>query len=213
MSGRTFSLIEVAGLLGVDRGTVYKWLQSGCPYVEKPVTKRGEGWKLDLAEVVRWREKRAAENAAGGSKIDVDEAKRRKIAAEAALAELELAERRGEVVAIEDVVAVVSDQFTACRARLLSVAHKTGPLVAPVTDIVECVNLIDRAIREALDELAGYDGRGEGVISGGVGEGADYGEAGAYEAAAETDGFGMGGQVSAAIGGSERGAGSMDNGA
>jgi phage terminase Nu1 subunit (DNA packaging protein) len=210
-NGQTFSLNETAALLGVTRQSVDRWMKAGCPYVERADPRTGKQWQLSLPDVVAWREKRAVEAAVGDtSKLDLEEAKRRKTAAEAALAELELAKRRGDVVAIADVVAVIGDQFTACRARLLSVAHKTGPLVAPVTDTVECVTLIDQSIREALDELAGYDGRGEGVIAGGAGLGFDNVSTGADEAAPEADGERMGRQVPPTVSRSKRGAGSVD---
>jgi terminase small subunit / prophage DNA-packing protein len=164
VASQTFSLIEIAGLLNVSRGTVDRWLKQGCPFIERADRNRGREWQLSLPDVVEWRERRAVEQAIGDtSKLDIDEARRRKVAAEAALAELELAKQRGQVVSVEVAMQVVGDQLSVCRSRLLSMPNKIGPLVAPVTDVNECVERMRLAVVEALDELIGLD------ITGGLG--------------------------------------------
>jgi len=197
---QTFSLNELAGLVGVTRQTVDRWLKQGCPFVEKADRDRGKEWRLSLPAVIEWREKRAVEQAIGDtSRLDIDEARRRKTAAEAALAELDLSVKRGEVIALSVASEVIGDQLSACRARLLSLPTKISPLVAPLTNIIECRDVIDAAVREALDEISGLDG------TGGTGspdrqdrrddEGDDLG---ADETAAETDSQPVGRQVSKA---------------
>jgi len=188
----TFSLNDLAGLLGVTRQTVDRWLKSGCPFVERSDPSRGRQWKLSLPQVVEWRERRAVEAAIGDTqKLDIDEARRRKTAAEAALAELELARQRGEVVPISVVQSVVADQLSACRAKLLAIPSKMGAIVAPVADTRECVALLEAAQREALDELVGWAGYDAGSFQASDGDPAD--DSGADEAAAAPDGQPVGG--------------------
>lgn len=61
-SRRHVSAKELSDLLGRDRGTISEWLEDGCPVVQRGM--KGVPHVFDLAEVVRWRERRAAEDAA-----------------------------------------------------------------------------------------------------------------------------------------------------
>ena len=136
MAAQTFSLVEVAGLLNVTRQTIDRWLKNGCPFVERADRNRGKDWQLSLPDVVAWREQRAVQAAIGDtSTLGIDEARRRKVAAEAALAELELAKQRGEVVSIDVALQVIGDQLAVCRSRLLNLPTKLGPIVAVETDV------------------------------------------------------------------------------
>jgi phage terminase Nu1 subunit (DNA packaging protein) len=187
----------MAGLFGVTRQTVDRWLKQGCPFVEKADRDRGREWQLSLPAVVEWREKRAVEQAIGDtSKLGIDEARRRKTAAEAALAELELARQRGEVVSLAVVANVIGDQLSACKARLLSIPTKISPLVATATDVQECRDLLDGAVREALDEITGLDGTGRDRPADFTHHRGDEGDdLGADESAAESDGEPVGGSL------------------
>lgn len=207
-----FSLLELAGLLGVNRSTVTTWLGQGCPFVERADRAQGKEWKLSLPDVVGWLRKRDVDQAIGDtSKLDIDEARRRKIAAEAALAELELAKQRGEVVAISVVEDVVGEQLSACRARLIAWPTKCGPLVAPITDVTECTAILDRIMREAADELVGYATGIEGAEEP-VEESGSPPDQGAAAPAAETDGQRVGRRKPKAVSGSKRRARPVDHG-
>jgi phage terminase Nu1 subunit (DNA packaging protein) len=97
--------------------------------------------------------------AAGTPPPDLTESRARREAAEAALAEIELAEKRRELVPAKDVESKLVNAFAHCKTKLLGVSSRarqrdpalTGPQVA----------LIESLIREALDDLAGAgDGGG-----------------------------------------------------
>lgn len=211
---QTYSVSEMSALLGVHRNTVSKWLQQGCPFVEKANRDTGKEWALSLPDVVEWQRNKAVEAAVGDTaKLDVDEARRRKIAAEAALAELDLAERRGHVVRVDVVMQAIGDQLSNCRAKLLALPTKAAPLMVPLDDVLECRDVLDSLVREALDELTGYDGGGSGAAApdGAVSPASDV--QGADEAAAEADGESVGGPVPKAQRRSKRRTGPVDNGA
>jgi phage terminase Nu1 subunit (DNA packaging protein) len=211
---QTYSLKELSGLLGVHRNTVAKWLDQGCPFVEKADRASGKEWALSLPDVVEWNKTKAVEAAAGDtSKLDVDESRRRKLAAEAAIAELDLAERRGHVVRVDVVMQVIGEQLSTCRARLLALPTKAAPLMVPLDDMLECRDVLDSLVREALDELTGYDGGGSGATAPDrTASPADDG-GGADEASAEADGVGVGGSVPEAKPRGKRRARTVDNGA
>jgi hypothetical protein len=109
---------------------------------------------FDVPEVWAWREEQKALQAIGDTKsLDIDEARRRKLAAEAALAEIEVSKRRGEVVEIEDVANAVGDDYANLRAKLLSLPTKIAPQLVGNDDAADIEDLLQRLVTEALEEL------------------------------------------------------------
>lgn len=208
---KTCNLGELAEVLGVNRSTVNDWLGQGCPYLEKPDQSRGIGWKFSVAAVVAWLRKRDVDRAISDtSKMDIDEARLRKTAAEAALAELELAKQRGEVVSITVVTEIVGEQLSACKAKLLTLPSRAAPLVAPLIDRIECRDILDGVVREVLDELVGYAG-GSGERPADPAQGDTEDDSGADESAAETDGERVGRRLSPPQRGKQRRARTVDH--
>ncbi|WP_162409339.1 terminase small subunit [Acuticoccus sediminis] len=118
-NGRTVSQIELAALFGVAANTVRVWERKGCPAERSGV--RGQASKYNTAAVIRWREEQAALAASGDlAAMDVEEARRRKIVAEAASAEIELDMKRRDLVPIELVGAAVEEEYSAVRANILA---------------------------------------------------------------------------------------------
>lgn len=123
---RHVSMKEASALLDRDRNTVKKWLDQGCPYVEKADRDLGKSWVLDLAAVVRWLEKRAADataaklGATADGVISEDEAKRRRAVAQAVIAEIEASEVLKAVVPVSFVIERISKDYGELRAKLMS---------------------------------------------------------------------------------------------
>lgn len=86
-----------------------------------------------------------------------EQARTKKMNAEAAISEIELDRIRGKVVMADDVVAAWENTLGAVKARLLSVPTKAAPMVAPESDAGACQGIISDMINEALEELANYD--------------------------------------------------------
>ena len=86
-----------------------------------------------------------------------DEARTRKVAAEAAIADLELAKIRGELAIVSAVVSAWEDVLSALKAKLLSIPTKMGPIFAVDDDALSIQDRLERQIRECLDELSNYD--------------------------------------------------------
>ncbi|SMC42862.1 Phage DNA packaging protein Nu1 [Fulvimarina manganoxydans] len=151
----TVSQIALAELLDVTPKTVRAWERQGCP-VEVKSRKRGQPSEYLVADVVRWREQQAALAASGDlSAMDMDEAKRRKLAAEAAMAEIVLDKERGEIAEIATIMGVVGKGLESCRARLLGISSKIAPILAMETDATTAKEIVDDAIHEALNEISG----------------------------------------------------------
>lgn len=99
--------------------------------------------------------KRRAEAAAlldrdGTPPLAVSQARRE--AARAGLAELELEQRKGSLVTVEESRQVMTDKFSAVRTRLLGLPAKIKQRLPHVA--VEDVRVIDEIVRAALEVLA-----------------------------------------------------------
>ena len=172
MSGIELSKADLARMLGVSLPTIGQWVGKGCPFVSKGSP--GKPWVFNSADVLSWREDQVVMQAMGDtSSLDIEEARRRKLAAEAALVELDLAKRRGEVIEIEEVAGVVGDDYANVRAKLLALPSKLAPQLIGIEDPAECKALIERGVSEALEELTA-----DGIYSG---ESSDYEDQGAEE--------------------------------
>src|SRR5262249_38114272 len=89
--------------------------------------------------------------------VDEKTAKNRKLVAQAALAELELAIKQGLAVAIADQTNAWSAMVSAARAKLLALGAKLGPIVDPLSNPAACKETRRAAIYEVLRELSGLD--------------------------------------------------------
>jgi hypothetical protein len=96
-----------------------------------------------------------------------DEARTRKVAAEAAIAELELAKIKGDLADVAAVVSAWEDVLAALKGKLLSIPTKMGPIFAADDDALSIQGKLEAQIRECLDELSNYqplsDPAGTGV--------------------------------------------------
>lgn len=149
---------ELAEVLGVSLVTVDNWTAAGCPFRRKPVRKGVGQWEFEVGAVVEWRLERERKSALGElANVTEIEARRRKLAAEAAMAEHELAVAQGKAASIADAERTWGRMIAAARAKFLSMGAKLGPQVAIESDLETCKALIDAANAEALAELSSYD--------------------------------------------------------
>jgi len=86
-----------------------------------------------------------------------DRVRTQKMAAEAQIAEIELAKVRGELVTAEEVVTAWIDVVGAVKAKLLSIPTKAAPILANEESAGGCQIILEDLINEALEELANYD--------------------------------------------------------
>lgn len=83
------------------------------------------------------------------------EARARKEAAMADLAEMEAAELRGETAQVKDIVQCWGEMAAAFRARMLALPSMAAPLIAAPGKVAEAQATLRRLINEALEELSG----------------------------------------------------------
>lgn len=115
------------------------------------------GSDYDTKDVIEWLKKREIGNYVGNTDlVDIDEAKRRKLAAEASLQELELMKEQGKVVEIEQVSKVYAEQLSNFRAKILSLPTKCASAVFTAKDIKEAKEILENNVMEALNELVEF---------------------------------------------------------
>ena len=88
---------------------------------------------------------------------DTHHERARLIKAQADMAEIDLAERTGQLVTVERIEADWIQMVTACRAKLLGIPTKTAYQIANLKDPEEVEKFLKRTIHEALLELANYE--------------------------------------------------------
>ena len=88
---------------------------------------------------------------------DLNEERARKVAAEAQLAEMELAKARREFVAVADVASAWGEVLSAVRGRLLSMPTTLATIVANENEVARCQAIVENQVHEALTELSAYD--------------------------------------------------------
>lgn len=150
MQQTLWSISALSLELGIDRRTLAKKL-SDVPADE--ITKSGKRdykkWKL--ANVINHLFCHTDDDYDG---ISFEEAKRRKIAAEAELAEIQLFKEKGEAISIEVANQLWEKAVTSCRAKLLSIPTEVSPFLATESDEASIQLYIEKSIHEALNELA-----------------------------------------------------------
>jgi phage terminase Nu1 subunit (DNA packaging protein) len=139
----TISALSVE--FGMDRRTLAKRMNDVTP-VRKD--KKTSYYKMEDA---------ARAIFAGASMPDViswDEARARKVAAEAEMAEMELAKERGLLLPVEMVAEINENIFGVFRARMTALPAKAAPDVFSADSLTEAKTLLKQHINAALDELA-----------------------------------------------------------
>jgi hypothetical protein len=141
---------DLAKAMGVKTVAVRNWEVDGIPE-PKIVGKRKF---YNLPAVIKWRHERAAAGRPASQRRSTEEARTRKLEAEASLAEIELAKKRDQVVEISIAMKAFSDAMSACRSRLLSIGASVAPRIELAPDVASRKEMIDDAIIEALYEIS-----------------------------------------------------------
>lgn len=179
-AGREINKSEVADVFGVSLQTVDQWVRKGLG-----CRKAGHEVIFNSAAVTAFLEKQAEARAIASNKpADADEARSRKLAAEAEIAEMQRDKMRGDLVDISSVESVVAEEYGAVRSKLLALPGKLAPIIAIEADEITCRDLIERGITEALDELA----RDAGEIAAGIEAATANDPSGGAESPAQADG-------------------------
>ncbi len=152
---RIVSRASLANLQGVSPPTVDAWVRQGCPVVARGG--RGKEWKFDNSEVTSWRIDRKVAEATGAERADEEELRRRKLAAETELAELELAKARGDVVGVAQIERNLSSLFAEIRTNVRNIPDRVVSSLIGMTSEREFKEILLREIDLVLSALSESD--------------------------------------------------------
>ena len=152
--GKNVTRQEVADLFGVSHTTVDSWLKRGLPVIQRG--SKGKAWVINTAEVSSWLEQRAKESG-GSDNADERELKRRKLAAETAKVELELARVRGEVVPLKQLERALANTFAEVKTNLRSVPSRVATAILGEESEARIKAVILKEIDQALETLGDLD--------------------------------------------------------
>lgn len=85
---------------------------------------------------------------------DLEEAKARKMAAEARLAELELERQEGRLVTVDDATKAVEAMLEQLRSQLQTLPQRWAPGVLGCKSLAEVTAKLDQAVTEAMTSLS-----------------------------------------------------------
>jgi len=154
--GQKVNRKQLADVFGISLPTVDAWVRSGCPYDQKG--ERGREWIFDTADVMRWRERQARDDAGGEDTQDEARLKRRKLVAETKSAEIDLLVKQGALAPIEQMERAWSRMAVEVQNNM------RGPLIVRVvrqllgeTDERTFKRVLLSEVDSILDALANVD--------------------------------------------------------
>ena len=128
IAGQIANRGEMAGILGISPTTLDRYVQAGCPFLERGSGRRE--YRFNSAEVIHWVLAREASPGRG----QTDDSRRRYTLAAAELKEFQLAEKRGSMISVEDVAPIVADELANVRSRLLAIPDRVASKIVGMTD-------------------------------------------------------------------------------
>ena len=146
MTQSLWTINALAVEFGLDRRTIGLRLNG-----VKPAEEKGKIKKYRLAEATRAIMGHVDQT---GGVLSYEEARARKIAAEAELAEMELSKEKLEVLTVDAINQINSELFGNFRARLLSLPTKASPDVFAAKDVQEAKLILTQYINNTLQELS-----------------------------------------------------------
>lgn len=162
----------LAQIFDVNVSTIDAWVRRGMPSLKK--SGKGNPSEYESSACIQWRLTKQLEEAlmtSGACQINSDqtgthqasaqELKRRRLEAETIIAELdqekkmiELAEKKKQLVFIEDANANIIDAVTTLRQRLLTIPRRLTPLVLGETNDRTVHSKIEKEITDALADIS-----------------------------------------------------------
>lgn len=170
-----YTVNAIAVETGMDRRTIAARFSK-----VSPIRSEGKSKFYSLSQVLSTL---AADFVNPDTDDDYNEAKRRRELANAKLAELDLREREGQLVKVDDVRVAWAQIGVNVKQKIMAMPTKAAPLLLGAQSLPFVKDVLDTLIAESLDEIAASP---PGIV-------ADDGFLSSDEAATEMDGEPMGG--------------------
>lgn len=121
--GQIVNRTGLSDVFGVALTTIDSWVRQDCPVV---VRARGKGqeWQFNTAQIAKWLQDKAADDAAAEIPDDINLLRIRKQKAETELAELMLAEKKGQVALISEFEQAQAVVFGIIRSNMMNIPQR-----------------------------------------------------------------------------------------
>jgi len=140
---------ETEKRLALSRKQIQRDMEAGMPF-----DRQGTRLMFPWPDIRIWRDERIRElSARAAQPTGEDDWKKRKLAAEAELAELEVAQMRGALIPVEEFHRHLETAFSRVRARLLSLPPKLGAAAVGHSTPREAQAALEPIIYEVMEEL------------------------------------------------------------
>lgn len=151
-NGITVNQIQLAEMFGVTSQTIREWKKKpSFPILEDGI--KGKQTIYNTAEIVAWRHEQILLTVNTDGKTDMLAIRLRRETAMTELTEIELVEKRNELVPIKVVAAAIAHEYSIVRSKFLAIP---GELANELEYLVpaEIEELLASKITETLDVLA-----------------------------------------------------------
>lgn len=152
--GQNLNRQEVADFFGVAGSTVDAWIKRGLPVNQRGG--KGKPWIFNSSDVAKWLEQRAKESSTGDLG-DERQLKARKLAAEAAKIELELARARGDLVPLSQLERALANTFAELKTNMRTVPSRVANALIGEDNETRIKMIIMAEIDQALEALGDFD--------------------------------------------------------
>jgi phage terminase Nu1 subunit (DNA packaging protein) len=131
--------------------TFARWCAKGLPVVGQ-----GEKARYPWPEVFRWLTEQIERRARDAAKpANFEDARARTELAKAEMAELDLAERRGELMTVADGEKVMIAAFSRVRAQVLAMPGKYAPRIVGIPTVARANEILRAVADELMQDLRG----------------------------------------------------------
>lgn len=146
----------------MHRNTIAAWVKQGCPFVQRGNKSQGKDWVFDTAEVAQWRADKAVRDSVGDTnESSEDELRRRKLAAETTIAEIDAAKKRGEVALLEEIERIWRDSLLELKARIRLLPSRVAGRLVGLSDETEIKSVLLDEVDQSLTVLSEYSAEDE----------------------------------------------------
>lgn len=155
-NGQKVNRSGLAAVFGVSMPTVDAWVKNGCPGVKDGVGKGGS-WEFDTADVARWLQQRAADDAGGAEVADENALKRRRMAVTLKADELALARDMSLVAPIADFERAQAKLFAKLRQSIMTVPARVAMSLVGEKSETRIKQVLTSELAEVLAKVAELD--------------------------------------------------------
>lgn len=153
--GQKVNRHQLAGIFGASLPTIDAWVKAGCPFDQRGG--RGVEWQFDTADVSRWLQDRATDEASGGVAQDTEALKLRKLRAVTISEELDIAAAKRLVAPIDEIERAQARMNAVIRQNVMAAVGKAKLQLIGETDEARFDRVLRGVLIDALNAAADAD--------------------------------------------------------